>query len=77
MYQKRIEDIRLSGVGMDLPETERTKGDMTKTGQFCPNDGDEMEQVSGTGVYVCHVCGRQETRDKHGKTVQVQFEGTE
>ena len=31
--------------------------DMTKSGEFCPNDGHEMEKVSANNRFTCHWCG--------------------
>lgn len=42
---------------MDLPESEKLKNDMTRTGQFCPNDKHELEKVSNEDRYTCHWCG--------------------
>ena len=64
---------------MDIFESQRSANDMTKSGQFCPNDNKEMERVSGEWTYTCHYCGRVEIRiQRNGKVIQtkVEFEGT-
>lgn len=33
------------------------ENDKTKTGVFCPKDGHEMEAVSASDRYTCHLCG--------------------
>lgn len=63
---------------MDVSKPQKNEGDMMKSGQFCPKCDDEMEAVTGTYMYVCHTCGRQETREiRNGKTIRssIQFEG--
>ena len=64
---------------MGVSESEKSANDMTRTGQFCPNDNHEMERVSGESTYTCHMCGRVDIRIiKNGKVIQtkVEFAGT-
>lgn len=77
LYRTRLDDIRLSGVGLGLPQDERFRNDMTKTGRFCPKDGREMELVSNSTMHVCHWCGGQFKIDEKGEITEVQFEGFE
>ena len=77
MGRTRIEDIRLSGIYMDISKNERTQNDMTRTGKFCPNDNHEMELVSDSQMHVCHWCGGQFKIDEKGQITEVQFEGFE
>lgn len=58
---------------MGLSEDEKLANDMTKTGKFCPKDGNEMEKVSAHNRYTCHWCGGI-LEEEDGKT-SVWFEG--
>ncbi len=61
---------------MDIPEDERFKNDMTRTGRFCPKDPEwELEIVSASDMHVCHYCGGQFRINEKGKITEVQFEG--
>ena len=42
---------------MGLSEDERLANDLTRTNQFCPKDGSELERVSQENRYTCHYCG--------------------
>ena len=62
---------------MDLPEDKRAANDMTRSGQFCPNDGEELERVSGEERHTCHFCGGIWLIDEKGKIKEVWFKGFE
>lgn len=47
---------------------------MTASGQFCPNDQNELEKVSGEDRHTCHWCGGIFII-KDGKVEEVWFEG--
>lgn len=67
-------NLYLSGIHMDIPQDERLKNDLTKSGVFCKKDGHEMEKVSAHLRYTCHWCGGIVEHDKEGKEVEW-FEG--
>lgn len=67
----------LLGMGMDLPQDERDANDMTKTGKFCPKDGEELEKVSEENRYTCHYCGGIFQLGKEGGIEAGWFDGFE
>ena len=75
MGQAKLQTIPLLGLGVDLPETERFENDMTRSGCFCPKDGNELEKVSQENRYTCHYCGGIYELDEEGKVKEGWFEG--
>ena len=57
MGEIELTNIYLSGIHLDIPKDEKLLNDMTHSGEFCPNDGHEMEKVSGHNRFTCHWCG--------------------
>lgn len=76
MDQAWTENLPLPGICMALFYSQDESNDMTKSGQFCPKDGNEMEKVSGHNRYTCHWCGGIREYDKEGKE-SVWFEGAQ
>lgn len=63
---------------MDILQTQRTANDLSKSGKFCFQDGNELEIVSETTRYTCHFCGGvYETHEEKGQLVKIEvhFEG--
>ena len=59
---------------MGLLYSQDESNDMTKSGEYCPKDHNEMEKVSGFRRYTCHWCGGILEYDEEGKK-SVWFEG--
>ena len=74
MGEIKLSNLYLSGIHLDIPQDERFANDMTKSGEFCPNDNHEMEKVSGHDRYTCHWCGGILEYEEGKK--KVWFEGT-
>ena len=77
MGQTKPEEEPLLGVGMDVPQDERDANDMTRTGKFCPKDGQELERVSAEDRHTCHWCGGIFKIDEKGQIYETWFEGFE
>ena len=77
MGQSKLKNLSLSVIYMDLPEDERYANDMTRTGRFCPNDGEELEKVSNEDRHTCHWCGGIFKINEKGEVYEKWFEGFE
>ena len=60
---------------MGLSEDEKLQNDLTKTGLYCPKDGNELEQVSAEDRHTCHWCGGIFKIDEKGKVYDTWFDG--